>query len=51
MKKEFFNIAKLIDKNSKVLDVGCGNCDLMKYARVEKINISLTSSFNYFFKL
>ena len=31
MKKEFYNIAKLITKNSKILDVGCGNGDLMKY--------------------
>ena len=39
MKKEFFNIAKLIDKNSKVLDVGCGNGDLMKY-----INENITNN-------
>ena len=31
MKKEFYNIAKLITKNSKILDVGCGNGELMKY--------------------
>ena len=31
MKKEFNIIANLIEKNSKVLDVGCGNGDLMKY--------------------
>ena len=31
MKKEFNIIAKLIEKNSKVLDVGCGNGELMKY--------------------
>mgnify|MGYP002046324025 CR=1 FL=1 len=30
-KKEFYNIAKLIAKNSKILDVGCGNGELMKY--------------------
>ena len=30
MKKEFYNIAKLIDKNSKVLDVGCGDGELMR---------------------
>ena len=39
MKKEFYNIAKLIDKNSKVLDVGCGNGDLMKY-----INENITNN-------
>ena len=31
MKKEFYNIAKLINQNSKILDVGCGNGELMKY--------------------
>ena len=31
MKKEFNLIAKLITKNSKVLDVGCGDGELMKY--------------------
>ena len=31
MKKEFYNIAKLITKNSNILDVGCGNGELMKY--------------------
>ena len=31
MKKEFYNIAKLLEKNSKILDVGCGNGELMKY--------------------
>ncbi len=31
MKKEFNKIAKLIAKNSKVIDVGCGDGELMKY--------------------
>ena len=31
MKTEFNIIAKLIEKNSKVLDVGCGDGELMKY--------------------
>ena len=31
MKKEFNIIAKLITKDSKVLDVGCGDGELMKY--------------------
>ena len=31
MKKEFYTIAGLISKNSKVLDVGCGDGELMKY--------------------
>ena len=31
MKKDFYNIAKLVTQNSKILDVGCGNGELMKY--------------------
>ena len=31
MKKEFNIIAKLLEKNTKVLDVGCGDGELMKY--------------------
>ena len=31
MKKEFFTIAKLLKENSSVLDVGCGDGELMKY--------------------
>ena len=36
MKKEFNIIANLLKKNSKVLDVGCGDGELMKYIN-EKI--------------
>tara|TARA_B100000579_G_C22561226_1_gene724509 strand:+ start:24 stop:578 length:555 start_codon:yes stop_codon:yes gene_type:complete len=31
MKKEFFKISELLEKNSKVLDVGCGDGELMRY--------------------
>ena len=33
MKKEFKVISELIDSKSKVLDVGCGNGELMKLDR------------------
>ena len=31
MKKEFKVITELIEENSRVLDVGCGDGDLMKF--------------------
>ncbi len=31
MKQEFRIISSLINENSKILDVGCGNGELMKY--------------------
>ena len=31
MKKEFNIIAKLVEKNSKVLDVGCGDGKLLDF--------------------
>ena len=31
MKKEFYNIANLVTKNAKILDVGCGDGELMKF--------------------
>ena len=40
MNKEFYTIARLIKKNSKVLDVGCGNGELMKYIN-ENITIDI----------
>ena len=36
MKKEFKIIADLIENNTSVLDVGCGDCTLMKYLKDEK---------------
>ena len=31
MKKEFYKIAELLEKKSKILDVGCGDGELMKF--------------------
>jgi len=40
MKKEFKVITELIEENSRVLDVGCGNGDLMKFLSENKtVNI------------
>ena len=39
MKKEFSIIAKLVEKNSKVLDVGCGDGELMKYINENITNV------------
>ena len=36
MKKEFKVISQIIQKNSRVLDVGCGDGDLMKYLKENK---------------
>ena len=36
MKEEFKIISKLIEKNTRVLDVGCGNGDLMKFLQENK---------------
>ena len=36
MKKEFKIIAELIDNNTRVLDVGCGDGTLLKYLKDEK---------------
>ena len=36
MKKEFKIISKLIENNTRVLDVGCGDGTLMKYLKDEK---------------
>ena len=36
MKKEFKIIADLINKNTRVLDVGCGDGTLMKYLKENK---------------
>ena len=38
MKKEFKVILQLIENNSKVLDVGCGDGELMKYLSDNKTN-------------
>ena len=40
MKNEFKVIADLIEKDKKVLDVGCADCTLMKFLKDNKnINI------------
>ena len=36
MKKEFKIISELIENNTRVLDVGCGDGTLMKYLKDEK---------------
>ena len=43
MKKEFYNIANLVTKKAKILDVGCGNGELMKYI-TENISKEYTPS-------
>ena len=40
MKKEFKVISELILENSKVLDVGCGDGELMKFLKDNKTNIA-----------
>ena len=36
MKKEFQIISEMIEKNTRVLDVGCGDGTLMKFLKNEK---------------
>jgi len=48
MKKEFYKIANLVTKNAKILDVGCGNGELMKYI-TENISKKLTKTTKLFF--
>ena len=36
MKKEFYIISDLIENNSRVLDVGCGDGTLMEYLKNNK---------------
>ena len=36
MKEEFNIISNLIEENTRVLDVGCGNGDLMKFLQENK---------------
>ena len=46
MKKEFKIIAEIIKKNTRVLDVGCGDGTLMKFLKENKnilIDLSLVS--------
>ena len=61
MKKEFKIISDLIENNTRVLDVGCGDGTLMKYLKdkknVDKIrckeqnleNIHVNLQLNFFF--
>ena len=39
MKEEFNIISNLIEENTRVLDVGCGNGDLMKFYKKTKLKI------------
>ena len=39
MKKEFKIISELIENNTRVLDVGCGDGTLMKYLKDKKMLI------------
>ena len=42
MKQEFYIISELIENNSRVLDVGCGDGTLMEYLKNNKeIDLSL----------
>ena len=38
MKKEFNSIAQIIQKNKRVLDVGCGDGTLMEYLKINQKN-------------
>ena len=50
MKKEFNIIANLIKENSKVLDVGCGDGELMKYI-TENITVVIKVVIRNFFAI